>query len=965
MKRLWRWLIGMVLIGGIVWAQRYTPNDFVPGEMVMRLRAGETIERARAIANAYNATLRPIEVPDTYVLKLRENLPVQALVDKTAEVVERIKSESGVLYIEPNWIYQRHDIPNDPLFSQQWALQMIKAPAAWDTEKGADGIRIAFIDDNFQSRHPDLTGRFDGLSRNFATEDQGGNTNIDPEGPGFSHGTSTMGVAAANTNNGEGIAGLCWEGVKIVAIKVAETPAIGLRFDRILRAYQYVIDNASQIHVLNMSYGTFYPSPQERDMMERIYQSGVIPVAAAGNYGSSEPSYPASFPNVVKVSAVGRDGRLASYSAYGGVTIAAPGGDQESRLEDGVLTTVSTSARYEYVQGTSYAAPYVSAALALVLSAGTRRHTAVDPVPPALDVLMETADHRGRTVPDPEFGAGIIDMEAAIRGLGGASIAFVSPAQGTTFDTRRVQVKLQIRRVQNNSLDQIEIRVNGNTIPQDQWKPGAVVDAGRKTVFIEFVATFPREGRHTVEVRAVGQDGLTASASLLVIVKAHVQFEGLTMFAVPYRVNQAPEEIFGPEVVLARYLPDQGTYARYTINNRDANASFDPPNVDVRPVNSSTPTPPRGLGYFLRTPVPGFVIGDEPIDVTTAYRIPLQAGWNMIGNPFPYNVPWNACEVEITGAEGITARVSLQEAAARDYIRLQLYRYVPLTGEYTWRTAPLGELRAWEAHWVRALKPCVLIVPPVGSLRSRSEEPARVAPTIGTGWLVRLSARSGDREDTNNFIGASTQAETVEKPPMFQSYVNLSLRDSRTRATLAQDVRSGTRRAQRWEVEVTTDQPNAEVTLTWSQEIPLPKGGRLVLTDTVTGTQVSMLQQSAYTFRTDETSRRRFVIEFQPSRVGQLRITNVGVTRTRGNQFAIQYALSGNATVQVQIQDATGKMVARLQSGSRSAGINSVAWNGRTDDGVAVPPGAYQVHIVATTDEGEVARVVRPIVLTR
>lgn len=965
MKSIWRWLIGMVLIIGVLWAQNYTPSDFVPGQMVMRLRPGETIERARAIANAYNADLRPIEVPDTYVLTLRENLPAQALVDKTVQVVEQIKNEPGVLYIEPNWIRQYHEIPNDPFFSQQWALTMIKAPSAWDTEKGQAGIRIAIIDDNFQTTHPDLAGRFDPLSRNFATDEEGGNTNIDPEGPGFSHGTSTMGVAAANTNNGQGIAGLCWEGVTVVAIKTTENPLGPLTTDRILRAYQYVLDNASQIHVLNMSYGGFFPSTQENDFMQRIYQAGVIPVASAGNHGSSVPAYPASFPNVVKVSAVGPDYLLASYSAYGGVTITAPGGDQEARYEDGVLTTVSTSQRYDYVQGTSYSAPYVSAALALVLSAGVRRHTAADTVPPALEILMETADPRGRQVPDPEFGAGIIDMEAALRGLGGASIAFVTPDSGATFDTRRVLVKVVVRRVLDNSTDNITIKVNDDVVPRSEWAPNAVVDVARKTITIEFVATFPGEGRHTVEASAVGQDGLTKTASIQVIVKARVQQKGLTMFAVPYRIAQRPEEIFGPEVVLARYLPEQGTYARYTLNNPDANASFNPPNVDVRPVNSSTPTPPRGLGYFLRTPAPGFILGDEQIDTNVAYRIPLQPGWNMIGNPFPFNVPWNACEVEVTGAEGITERVTLQEAADRDYIRLQIYRYIPLTGSYTWRTAPLGELRAWEAHWVRVFKPCVLIVPPVGSLRSAPDDSQRVTPNPGSSWLMRLAARSGDREDANNFIGAGARPESVEKPPLFQSYVSLTIREPRTRAALAQDVRSGARRAQRWEVEVTTDQPNAEVTLTWNQETPVPKGARLVLTDTITGAKISMLQQSAYTFRTDETSRRRFLIEFQPSRVGQLRITNIGVTRTRGNQFSIQYALSGNANVQVQIQDASGKPIARLQSGSRAAGLNSATWNGRTDDGIAVPPGAYRVHIIATTEEGETARVVRPVVITR
>jgi hypothetical protein len=236
---------------------------------------------------------------------------------------------------------------------------------------------------------------------------------------------------------------------------------------------------------------------------------------------------------------------------------------------------------------------------------------------------------------------------------------------------------------------------------------------------------------------------------------------------------------------------------------------------------------------------------------------------------------------------------------------------------------------------------------------------------------VRLIARSGDREDANNFIGTASTAsdelanEDVEKPPAFQSYVALKILDSRTRSALAQDLRRNARRTQRWDIEVATDQPNAEVTLQWNQEIPVPKGMRLVLTDQVTGERISMLQNSSYRFRTDETGRRRFVIEAQPARTSRLQVTNVSVTQTRGNQFAIQYALNSEATVQVLVQDATGKTIARLQSGTRSSGVSTATWNGRTDTGIAVPPGTYQVQIIATGDDGEVVRVARPLVIAR
>lgn len=970
MKWMWRWLVGIVIVIHSGGAQTLTPDDVVPGEMIMRLKAGRTIDAARAIANSVNAEVRPIAVRDTYVLRLRDQSAPVALLQKVQDTIKSLQNHADVLYIEPHYILHYHDVPNDPLFSEQWALQMMKLPAAWDIEKGATGIRIAFIDDNFQRSHPDLAGLFDPLSSNFAADTP--NDNIDPEGPGFSHGTSTVGVAAAVTNNGIGIAGLIWENVKIVGLKVTQRPLGPLYTENILKAYQYVIDKAADIHVLNMSYGGYFFSPQANDLIQEIYRRGVVPVASAGNGNTNIPSYPSSYDNVVRVSAVGRTGAKASYSDYGNIDLAAPGGDQASSYYDGVITTASIAQLYDYVQGTSYSGPYVAAAVALLLSAGVPRHNINTVEPEAVVILKETADSRGRAIPDPELGYGIIDLGQALLGAGGVRVAFTEPEPGTTYDTRVIRVRVVVRRVlDNNPANILNVRLNGDPLPRSLWEPTAIVNERQKTITLDFVVSLPGEGRHTVSVEAIGQDGVTGSGSTRVIAKARVQNAGLAMFATPYNISLTPEEVFGNDVILARYLPDQGTYARYSASNKDPRASFNPPGLAVRPDGSNTPTPPRGVGYFLRSTSPAFILGDEQIDTNTAYLIPLQEGWNMIGNPFPFNVPWAACEVEIVGAGGQVQRISLQEAADRDYIRLQIYRYIPLTGEYTWRTAPLGELLAWQAHWVRALKPCTLVVPPVGSLRSRAEQTSRVVPEPTDGWLIRLVARSGDREDANNLIGTAANAsdelnrEDVEKPPAFNSYVAVNILDQRTRTALAQDLRRNARRAQRWEVEVVTDLPNAEVTLQWTQEIPLPKGMRLMLTDQATGERISMTQHSSYRFRTGENSRRRFVIEAQPARASRLQVTSVAITQTRGNQFSVQYALNGDATVQVIVQDATGKTIARLQNGTRSAGVSTATWNGRTDAGVAVPPGTYQLQIIATGNGGEVVRVVRPLMVAR
>ncbi len=978
MRRMWRW-IGMLLMWQGVFAQTITPNDVVPGEIVMRLKPGRTLDTARAIANLINADAHPIPVQDTYLLRLRNvaQLTRETAFEKVQESLRRLEQHPDVLYVDPNYLLRKHDIPNDPLFPEQWALEMMRLPAAWDVQKGDPRIRMAFIDDNFQRSHPDLRNVFDALSRNFVPDTP--NDNIDPEGPGFSHGTSTVGVAAAITDNGIGIAGLTWQRAlpddapakPVVALKVEARPdTIGLNFANILKALQYVIDNASQIFVLNMSFGGYGFSSQANALIQEIYRRGVVPVASAGNENTDIPTYPANYPNVVNVSAVGRTGARASYSNYGNITLAAPGGDQSTGYFDGVVTTSSTALQYEYVQGTSYAAPYVTAAIALLIASGVPRHTADAVEPEAVRILKDTADPRGRRVPDPELGYGIIDLEQALRGAGGVSIAFVEPAPGATYDTRKVRVRVALRRVLDNNTANIRsIKLNEEPLPRDLWEPTAEINVSEKTITLDFVVEVPGEDRYTITVEAVGQDQVRRESSVRWFVRSREQVAGLAMFSTPYRFDETPEEIFGVDAILARYIPSEGTYARYTAANRDPRAGFNPPNVGVRPDGSDTPTPPRGLGYFLRNATPARLLGDEFIDLNTAYLIPLEEGWNMIGNPFPFNVPWAACEVEITGLGGQRQRITLDEAVRREIIRPQIYRYIPLTGEYTWRTAPLGELIAWQAHWVRALKPCVLVVPPVGSLRSRADDTARVTPAPTDGWLLRLVARSGNREDSNNFIGVVSGTDTklslVEKPPAFQSYVALAIVEPRTRAALAQEVRSGLKRAHRWEIEVTTDQPNAEVTLQWNQEQPIPRGVRLTLVDQATGERVSMLQQSSYRFRTDEHSRRRFVIEAEPARANRLQITNVTITPSRGGQFAVQYALSDTASVQVLVQDATGKTIARLQGGTRSAGVNTATWNGRTDAGVAVPPGAYQLQIIATSEDGEVARVVRPLVVTR
>jgi flagellar basal-body rod modification protein FlgD len=95
-------------------------------------------------------------------------------------------------------------------------------------------------------------------------------------------------------------------------------------------------------------------------------------------------------------------------------------------------------------------------------------------------------------------------------------------------------------------------------------------------------------------------------------------------------------------------------------------------------------------------------------------------------------------------------------------------------------------------------------------------------------------------------------------------------------------------------------------------------------------------------------------------------IRNVQVGANRGSGASVSYTLTdGAANVQVSVLNATGKPVARLNQGSRAAGAHTATWNGRSNDGVALPAGMYQLQITATSEEGEVARHTAPLVLIR
>jgi len=310
------------------------------------------------------------------------------------DAIAQLKSSAAVDYIEPNYIYYRQGIPNDPLFSQLWGMNQaanndIDAPEAWDIYTGDPNYRVAIIDTGIDFNHPDLQGNIwvnpgeianDGIDNdgNGYIDDVSGwdftgtglgtkfvNGDNNPQ-DGDGHGTHVAGTIAGKGNNGVGVAGVVW-GAKIVPLKFLDDTGSGSTANAIL-AVDYCRVNG--IKLSNNSWGGGGSSAALRTAISNAGAADHLFVAAAGNstlnIDGLLKSYPASYnlANQINVAATTATGTLASFSNYGltSVHVGAPG----NAIVSTYSTTVVGSTGYASLSGTSMASPHVTGVAALL-----------------------------------------------------------------------------------------------------------------------------------------------------------------------------------------------------------------------------------------------------------------------------------------------------------------------------------------------------------------------------------------------------------------------------------------------------------------------------------------------------------------------------------------------------------------------------------------------------------------------
>ena len=320
---------------------------------------------------------------------------------------------ADVLWTEPVLLEHGTLIPNDTFFLQQWNLADINASRAWDLWNGdTNQVILAILDsgisiENGNLSHQDLnhTGRFF-LGRDLVNNDH------DPSDD-HGHGTHVAGIATAITNNATGVAGL-WPG-SVLVIKIFNASNDGSSVtlkDGIVAAVKFANDQGAHL-IINYS-GGGPDSQTKKTAVEYARDNGALIVAAAGNEFGGKIIFPAAYStqysHVVAVGAVNRNHQRPSFASRGPeMTVVAPGADILSSLPNYFVTLNSQGkqTKYDLLNGTSQAAPLVSALAALVwskwpdLSASQVR-----------DKITQSATPLAGSAND--YGRGMINAEAAL-----------------------------------------------------------------------------------------------------------------------------------------------------------------------------------------------------------------------------------------------------------------------------------------------------------------------------------------------------------------------------------------------------------------------------------------------------------------------------------------------------------------------------------------------------------------------
>lgn len=412
---------------------------YAPGVVVVGYAPSAAAPAAQqAVAASVGASLGGATDARTRVLHVEPG--------RVRATIAKLRRTPGVAYAAPDPIAHADafPLPDDPgikgfpggLAALQWNFYGpwgVDALDAWANVEGrapgGRGVRIAVLDTGIAYRNlgrfrrsPDFAG-----TRFVAPYDFVDNTPYPVDRNG--HGTHVAGTIAEAINNGVGVTGLAW-GATIMPVRVLDSRGYG-DASTIAKGIRYAVRHNAKVINMSLEFSTSVSQSEIPDITAALrYASkhGVVVVGSSGNEGEARIAYPARTSNVISVGATTDDGCLADFSNDGvGLDLVAPGGGDDAALANDPnckpgrhgadiyqMTFTGSVSRFGLpsgYDGTSMAAPHVSATAALVIVSGV---LGAHPTPSQVECRLKlTAKALGIPGPNRVYGYGLVDAGAA------------------------------------------------------------------------------------------------------------------------------------------------------------------------------------------------------------------------------------------------------------------------------------------------------------------------------------------------------------------------------------------------------------------------------------------------------------------------------------------------------------------------------------------------------------------------
>lgn len=349
--------------------QNNSPPGKSPEQIILAVKALNAYKVYPGHQNSDNnqrGSLPKIDLSNIYKIQVHAD-------ENLGEVINKLLENEEVAYAEPYYNLQPLALPNDPAAAsgggQQKYLTIIQAYKAWEIEKSNAAVVIGIVDTGVEMHHEDLqqnhrfnpgdpVDKFDNDADTYLDNYLGwdfANHDSDPTADSNPHGTGVASITSASPDNGTGMSGIGYHS-SYMPVKVFRSE------DNVFRnGYEGIVYAADKgCKVINLSWGgaNMYSQYAQDVINYAVLEKDAVVVAAAGNTHGEMDFYPASYDHVLSVGATDLEDKKASWATYSrNIDLMAPG--------QGIYVAQNNSGYY-YGNGTSFSAPMVAGAAALV-----------------------------------------------------------------------------------------------------------------------------------------------------------------------------------------------------------------------------------------------------------------------------------------------------------------------------------------------------------------------------------------------------------------------------------------------------------------------------------------------------------------------------------------------------------------------------------------------------------------------